>query len=101
MMLTGKNIQAVKAKKMGLVDVVVDPFALESSALAAAQEKVKDLFNNGPHKSEHLSHLNAYKLILSNISYKVKRHTLKICNLTAISHDEIVFHHQLSPEKIY
>ena len=30
MMLTGKNIKSDKAKKMGLVDLVVDPAALEA-----------------------------------------------------------------------
>lgn len=38
MMLTGKNIQPDKAKKMGLVDQVTDPFALEGAAIAAAQQ---------------------------------------------------------------
>jgi enoyl-CoA hydratase/carnithine racemase len=41
MMLTGKNIVASKAKKMGLVDLVVDPFALEKSAIATALEMVE------------------------------------------------------------
>lgn len=38
MMLTGKAIQPDKAKKMGLVDQVADPFALESAAVAAAEQ---------------------------------------------------------------
>lgn len=38
MMLTGKSIQPDKAKKMGLVDQVADPFALESAAIAAAEQ---------------------------------------------------------------
>jgi len=37
MMLTGKNIRPDKAKKMGLVDVVVDPNALERTAVAVAK----------------------------------------------------------------
>eukprot|EP01039_Chlorochromonas_danica_P003775 gene3775-4125_t len=36
MMLTGKTIKADKAKKMGLVDLVVDPSALESVAITQA-----------------------------------------------------------------
>ncbi|RLN93813.1 hypothetical protein BBJ28_00001248 [Nothophytophthora sp. Chile5] len=38
MMLTGKNIQPDKAMRMGLVNQVADPFALESAAIAAAQQ---------------------------------------------------------------
>lgn len=38
MMLTGAPARADKARKMGLVHEVVDPFALRSSAVAAAQE---------------------------------------------------------------
>lgn len=36
MMLTGKNIKPDKAKRMGLVNVVVDPNALERAAITAA-----------------------------------------------------------------
>jgi enoyl-CoA hydratase/long-chain 3-hydroxyacyl-CoA dehydrogenase len=38
LMLTGKNVAADKAKKLGLVDQVTDPFALEGAAIAAAQQ---------------------------------------------------------------
>ncbi|KAJ0394326.1 hypothetical protein ATCC90586_001832 [Pythium insidiosum] len=38
MMLTGKNIKPEKAKKMGLVDQVADPFALEGAAISAAEQ---------------------------------------------------------------
>jgi len=37
MMLTGKNIRPHKAKKMGLVDAVTEPFGLEVSAISAAK----------------------------------------------------------------
>ncbi|KAH9082951.1 hypothetical protein Ae201684P_013854 [Aphanomyces euteiches] len=37
MMLTGKNIKPDKAYKMGLVDQVADPFALENAAIEAAE----------------------------------------------------------------
>jgi enoyl-CoA hydratase/long-chain 3-hydroxyacyl-CoA dehydrogenase len=37
MMLTGKNIRPRKAKKMGLVDEVVEPFGLEQVAITAAK----------------------------------------------------------------
>ncbi|EQC33996.1 hypothetical protein SDRG_08675 [Saprolegnia diclina VS20] len=37
MMLTGKNIKPEKAKKMGLVDQVADPYALENAAIAMAE----------------------------------------------------------------
>ncbi|RLN48600.1 hypothetical protein BBJ29_008196 [Phytophthora kernoviae] len=38
MMLTGKNIQPDKALRLGLVNQVADPYALESAAIAAAQQ---------------------------------------------------------------
>jgi enoyl-CoA hydratase/long-chain 3-hydroxyacyl-CoA dehydrogenase len=41
MMLTGKNIKPVKAKKMGLVDAVVDPNALERTAISMAEEAAR------------------------------------------------------------
>lgn len=41
MILTGKNIKPVKAKRMGLIDEVTDPSALRSSAVAAAMELVE------------------------------------------------------------
>eukprot|EP00600_Ochromonadales_sp_CCMP1393_P001899 CAMPEP_0174984558 /NCGR_PEP_ID=MMETSP0004_2-20121128/17796_1 /TAXON_ID=420556 /ORGANISM="Ochromonas sp., Strain CCMP1393" /LENGTH=700 /DNA_ID=CAMNT_0016236995 /DNA_START=214 /DNA_END=2316 /DNA_ORIENTATION=+ len=37
MMLTGKNVRPDKAKKLGLVDLVVDPASLESVAVAQAK----------------------------------------------------------------
>jgi enoyl-CoA hydratase/long-chain 3-hydroxyacyl-CoA dehydrogenase len=36
MMLTGKQLKADRAKKMGLIDLVVDPSALERSAISSA-----------------------------------------------------------------
>ena len=36
--LTGKQLKAARAKKMGLVDLVVDPAALERTAIATAKE---------------------------------------------------------------
>jgi enoyl-CoA hydratase/long-chain 3-hydroxyacyl-CoA dehydrogenase len=38
MILTGKNIRPDKARKMGLVDLVVDPAALESVAITSARQ---------------------------------------------------------------
>mmetsp|Transcript_20161 Transcript_20161/g.35838 ORF Transcript_20161/g.35838 Transcript_20161/m.35838 type:complete len:744 (-) Transcript_20161:43-2274(-) len=40
MILTGKTLKADRAKKMGVVHEVVDPYALRTSALAAAREIV-------------------------------------------------------------
>ncbi len=40
MMLTGKNIRPVKAKRMGLVDAVVVPYGLEAVAIQAAKRLV-------------------------------------------------------------
>jgi len=49
-MLTGKNIRADKAKKLGLVDLVVDPDALEKVAIdqakLLAQKKLKPSVRN-------------------------------------------------------
>lgn len=38
MMLTGKEVRAAQAKKMGLVDLVVAPASLESVAIASAEQ---------------------------------------------------------------
>lgn len=38
MMTTGQRVDAERAKKMGLVDIVADPFALKAAALQAAEE---------------------------------------------------------------
>jgi enoyl-CoA hydratase/long-chain 3-hydroxyacyl-CoA dehydrogenase len=40
MMLTGKNIRAVKAKRMGLVDAVTVPYGLEDAAVLACRELI-------------------------------------------------------------
>ena len=40
MMLTGKNIRAFNAKKMGLVDVVTGPYGLEDAAVLACQRLI-------------------------------------------------------------
>ena len=40
LMLTGKMVKGVKAKKMGLVDLVVDPNALERTAVAQAEQLI-------------------------------------------------------------
>lgn len=38
MMLTGQRVKPDKAKRMGLVDQLADPYALENAAVAAAQQ---------------------------------------------------------------
>ncbi|MFZ9886491.1 MAG: 3-hydroxyacyl-CoA dehydrogenase NAD-binding domain-containing protein [Myxococcota bacterium] len=38
LMLTGKNVRAVRAKKLGLVDAVTVPFGLEETAVLAARQ---------------------------------------------------------------
>jgi len=40
LMLTGKMVKAAKARKMGLVDLVVDPNALERTAVAQAESLI-------------------------------------------------------------
>ena len=69
MMLTGKNIQAAKAKKMGLVDVVVDPFALESSALAAAKEMI-DGKKATPKKKDLMTRVLEMPVIRNNVLFE-------------------------------
>ena len=39
MILTGKTLKPDKAKKLGLVDLVVDPFSLESVAISQVLER--------------------------------------------------------------
>lgn len=41
MMLTGKNVRAHKAKRMGLVDVVTVPFGLEDAAVATCKRLIR------------------------------------------------------------
>jgi len=69
MMLTGKNIQAAKAKKMGLVDVVVDPYALESSALAAAKEMI-DGKKSSPKKKDLMTRILEMPVIRNNVMFE-------------------------------
>ena len=38
MILTGKTLKPDKAKKLGLVDLVVDPFSLESVAISQVRK---------------------------------------------------------------
>ena len=40
MMLTGKDVRPAKAKKMGLVDLVVAPQSVESSAVQSAVDLI-------------------------------------------------------------
>jgi enoyl-CoA hydratase/carnithine racemase len=43
MILTGKTLKPEKAKKLGLVDLVVDPFSLESVAITQVLKRNRDL----------------------------------------------------------
>ncbi|MDP2340581.1 MAG: 3-hydroxyacyl-CoA dehydrogenase NAD-binding domain-containing protein [Deltaproteobacteria bacterium] len=47
MMLTGKNIRAVKAKRMGLVDQVTIPYGLEDAAIATCKRLVSGELKRG------------------------------------------------------
>lgn len=42
LLLTGKTLNATRAKRMGLVDVIADPAALESAAELAAKQVFVD-----------------------------------------------------------
>jgi enoyl-CoA hydratase/carnithine racemase len=43
MILTGKTLKPDKAKKLGLVDLVVDPFSLESVAISQVLKRNHNL----------------------------------------------------------
>ena len=55
MMLTGKNIKPDRAKKMGLVDLVVDPASLESVAIAQAKGLAEGKVKPGKRKKDFMS----------------------------------------------
>jgi enoyl-CoA hydratase/long-chain 3-hydroxyacyl-CoA dehydrogenase len=57
MMLTGKNIRPDKAKKMGLVDLVVDPASLESVAISQALEISSGKLKPSPKPKNFMSKL--------------------------------------------
>lgn len=55
MMLTGKNIKPDKARKMGLVDLVVDPASLESVAIEQAKGLVAGTVKSFKRKKDFMS----------------------------------------------
>jgi len=57
MMLTGKNIKPDKARKMGLVDLVVDPASLESVAIEQAKGLVAGTVKSFKRKKDMMSML--------------------------------------------
>ena len=54
MMLTGKNIRAKKAKRMGLVDAVVLPYGLEETAIEACRRLLAGTLKR-PDRRDHLA----------------------------------------------
>lgn len=56
MMLTGKNIKADKAKKMGLVDLVVDPVSLEDVCIQQALGLANGTVKAGKRKRDWVSY---------------------------------------------
>lgn len=56
MMLTGKNIKSDKAKKMGLVDLVVDPAALEAVAIQQAKGLIAGTVKPSKRKRDWVSY---------------------------------------------
>jgi len=55
MILTGKNVRPDKAKKMGLVDLVVDPASLESVAIAQAKGLIAGTVKTSKRKKDWMS----------------------------------------------
>ena len=69
-MLTGKNVNAHKAQKLGLVDFVVDPFALEGSAIALAQEISKSGKKTSPKKRDLMTKFLELPVIRNSILFE-------------------------------
>jgi enoyl-CoA hydratase/long-chain 3-hydroxyacyl-CoA dehydrogenase len=75
MILTGKNVRPDKAKKMGLVDLVVDPASLESVAIMQAKALVAGTVKPTVRKLDWMSWLME-KTPLSNVMFKKARETV-------------------------
>jgi enoyl-CoA hydratase/long-chain 3-hydroxyacyl-CoA dehydrogenase len=75
MILTGKNVRPDKAKKMGLVDLVVDPASLESVAIMQAKALVAGTVKPTVRKLDWMSWAME-KTPLSNIMFKKARETV-------------------------
>merc|ERR1711937_818983 len=55
MMLTGKNIRPPKAKKMGLVDLVVAPQSLDKVAIETAERLANGTLKSNPKKKSWMN----------------------------------------------
>jgi len=66
LILTGRTLKADKAKKLGLVDEVVDPYALERSAIEAARDFITNKSFNEKYMKRPKAGLPKYVSILQN-----------------------------------
>ena len=55
-MYTGKTVRADKARKIGLIDLVVDEYALETVAIQQAQGLINKTVKLNKYKSDWLSY---------------------------------------------
>lgn len=75
MMLTGKNIKPDKAKKMGLVDLVVDPVVLEDVCIRQALGLVDGSVKVGKRKRDWINYF-LEETPLSSVVFKKARETV-------------------------
>eukprot|EP01033_Poteriospumella_lacustris_P004815 gene4816-3451_t len=75
MMLTGKNIKPDKAKKMGLVDLVVDPVVLEDVCIRQALGLVDGSVKVGKRKRDWINYF-LEETPLSSVMFKKARETV-------------------------
>lgn len=73
MMLTGKNIRPDKAKKMGLVDLVVDPASLESVAIMQAKGLANGTVKKTSRKTDLMSFITEKTPFGRNYMFKKAR----------------------------
>mmetsp|Transcript_4147 Transcript_4147/g.11582 ORF Transcript_4147/g.11582 Transcript_4147/m.11582 type:complete len:744 (+) Transcript_4147:2-2233(+) len=76
MMLTGKNIPAPRAKKMGLVDTVVDTNALENSALQAARGLVAGTVKKSKPKKNRMTRFLEAPVVRDKLTFAKARETV-------------------------
>lgn len=76
MMLTGKNIRPDKAKKMGLVDLVVDPASLETVAIMQAKGLADGSVKRTVRKPDLMSRILEGTPFGRNIMFKKARETV-------------------------
>jgi enoyl-CoA hydratase / long-chain 3-hydroxyacyl-CoA dehydrogenase len=76
MILTGKNVRPDKAKKLGIVDLVVDPASLESVAITQAKGLAAGTVKKYRRKKDIMSYLLEDTPIGRNIMFKKAKDTV-------------------------